>query len=180
MFEISKFNLVSLFVNNKGKKPVGTVKTHQLIMAWRVTKYAPFWRVVCKRHENVCVFEGGGGCGRFGHSKIQNFTRAFHFDPSYGFTGSICGSIYAPNWYQNSPISMRLNLPIEQHHSGLTHCDAFLGIKWLLLYISRGSNYPPAMMSKPLSCREKMSAFYSAPVTKFWANVVSIGSLILQ
>ena len=120
---------------------------------------------------------GGGGGGRFGHSKIQNFTRAFHFDPSYGFTGSICGSIYAPNWYQNSPISMRLNLPIQQHHSGLTHCDAFLGIKWLLLYISRGSNYPPAMMSKPLSCREKMSAFYRAPVTKFWANVVSIGSL---
>ena len=129
---------------------------------------------VCSRGEG-----GGGGCGRFGHSKIQNFTRAFHFDPSYGFTGSICGSIYAPNWYQNSPISMRLNLPIEQHHSGLTHCDAFLGIKWLLLYISRGSNYPPAMMSKPLSCREKMSAFYRAPVTKFWANVVSIGSLIL-
>lgn len=51
-------------------------------------------------------------------------------------------------------------------------------IKWLLPYISRGSNSPPTDTSESLSCGGKILAFYRAPATKFWANVVSIWSLL--
>ena len=79
-----------------------------------------------------------GGC--FGYWKIQNGPRVFHIDPLHGLIWPRCKGQFSPKfWYQNSPISVGLNWPPKQYHSGLTRFGPIFGAK-LALFILQCSN----------------------------------------
>ena len=74
-----------------------------------------------------------GGC--FGYWKIQNGPSVFHIDPLHGLIWPRCKGQFSPKfWYQNSPISVGLNWPQRQYHSGLTRFGPIFGTK-LALFI---------------------------------------------
>ena len=74
-----------------------------------------------------------GGC--FGYWKIQNGPSVFHIDPLHGLIWPRCKGQFSPKfWYQNSPISVGLNWPQKQYHSGLTRFGPIFGAK-LALFI---------------------------------------------
>ena len=88
---------------------------------------ATFWGVVFKRAKIW------GGC--FGYWKIQNGPSVFHIDPLHGLIWPRCKGQFSPKfWYQNSPISVGLNWPQKQYHSGLTRFGPIFGAK-LALFI---------------------------------------------
>ena len=85
-----------------------------------------------------------GGC--FGYWKIQNGPSVFHIDPLHGLIWPRCKGQFSPKfWYQNSPISVGLNWPQKQYHSGLTRFGPIFGAKLALFilqcrkYLSRSS-----------------------------------------
>ena len=125
MFEIS-LSLVSLFINTQQIcRPPPKLKKN--IMARYGAESATFGGVVFKRAKIW------GGC--FGYWKIQNGPSVFYIDPLHGLIWPRCKGQFSPKfWYQNSPISVGLNWPQKQYHSGLTHFGPIFGAK-LALFI---------------------------------------------
>ena len=81
-----------------------------------------------------------GGC--FGYWKIQNGPRVFHIDPLHGLIWPRCKGQFSPKfWYQNSPISVGLNWPQKQYHSGLIRFGPIFGAK-LALFILQCVHFP--------------------------------------
>ena len=114
-------------IPNWGKKSVGPIQIKNTTMARYGAESATFWGVVFKRAKI------GGGC--FGYWKIQNGPSVFHIDPLHGLIWPRCKGQFSPKfWYQNSPISVGLNWPPKQYHSGLTRFGPIFGAK-LALFI---------------------------------------------
>ena len=77
-----------------------------------------------------------GGC--FGYWKIQNGPSVFHIDPLHGLIWPRCKGQFSPKfWYQNSPISVGLNWPQKQYHSGLTRFGPIFGAKLALFILQK-------------------------------------------
>ena len=80
-----------------------------------------------------------GGC--FGYWKIQNGPSVFHIDPLHGLIWPRCKGQFSPKfWYQNSPISVGLNWPQKQYHSGLTRFGPIFGAKLALFILQCSFN----------------------------------------
>ena len=134
MFEIS-LSLVSLFINIliKGKNLLAPTQIKKNIMARYGAESATFGGVVFKRAKIW------GGC--FGYWKIQNGPSVFHIDPLHGLIWPRCKGQFSPKfWYQNSPISVGLNWPQKQYHSGLTRFGPIFGAKLALFILQTGGD----------------------------------------
>ena len=129
-------------------------------MAQHGAESATFGGVVFKRAKIW------GGC--FGYWKIQNGPSVFHIDPLHGLIWPRCKGQFSPKfWYQNSPISVGLNWPQKQYHSGLTRSGPIFGAK-LALFILQCVHFPKLFLFFFFTFLQYTSWWSNRNMTRSW------------